>query len=313
MPLPLVTPLSGLTQAGCRLVSPHATAFHLLAPPPLIAPLPLLPLVWLITVSSILTLPHHISWRLRLSLLHCLSSCPFRASHPAGCHVSPLLTPTPPIYQPPPIILPSPLITPRSVLSSGWLLHRLFLCQHPSASASASHHAAFSCHTPLGPHSGWLYPSLSSRRCLPSAGASTSHHAVASCHAPLRPHSGWLSPSLSSRHRLPSAGANASPVFSLAGYHVLYPHAAPSYLLAPPPLIASLSIIVPLSGISSGWLSRLPTPHADTSHLPASAYHLAVASYHAPLGPLIWLVVASPLLMPAPPSFGSFRNIRIPT
>ena len=98
-PLPLVTPLLGLTQAGCRLASPHAAASHLSAPPPLIAPLPLMPLVWLVILSSILTPPHPISRRLRLSSHHCLSSRPFWASCPAGCHISPLLTPTPPIYQ----------------------------------------------------------------------------------------------------------------------------------------------------------------------------------------------------------------------
>jgi hypothetical protein len=98
-PLPLIMSLSGLTQTGCRLASPHAAASHLPVPPPLIAPLPLLPLVWLVIVSFILKPPHPISWHLRLSLCHCLSSRPFQASCPADCHVSPLLTPTPPIYQ----------------------------------------------------------------------------------------------------------------------------------------------------------------------------------------------------------------------
>jgi len=81
--------------AGCRVASPHAAASHL--PAPLIAALPLVPLVWLIVASS------------RFSQRH-LPSASASASHraTASCHAplgplvwlvkaSPLLTPPPPI------------------------------------------------------------------------------------------------------------------------------------------------------------------------------------------------------------------------
>ena len=48
------------------------------------------------------------------------------------------------------------------------------------------------------------------------------------------------------------------------------------------------------------------SPHFSHRHLPsagASAYHLAVTSHYAPLGPLIWLVVTSPLLTPLTPIY----------
>ena len=133
-PLPLVLPLLGLTQAGCHLASPHAAASHLSVPPPLIATLPLVPLVWLVIVSSILTPPPPpIYWRIHLSSRHCLSSHSIQASCLlAGCHISPtphVNTSHSHLSAPLPIILQfaEPLITPLSVLSSGWLSHRLFL------------------------------------------------------------------------------------------------------------------------------------------------------------------------------------------
>ena len=81
---------------GCRVASPHATAFHLLVP--LIAALPFLPLIRL-----------------------------------AGCHISLLFTPhtaTSHLPVPPPLIAPSPLVTPLSGLSSSWLRRH---CRHISA------------------------------------------------------------------------------------------------------------------------------------------------------------------------------------
>jgi hypothetical protein len=81
---------------GCRVASPHSAAFHL--PVPLIAASPFVPLV-----------------------------------RPAGCRVSSLLTPPPPICRlsaPPPLIAPSPLIAPLSGLSSSWLRHRLSSHHH---------------------------------------------------------------------------------------------------------------------------------------------------------------------------------------
>jgi hypothetical protein len=84
--------------------------------------------------------------------------------------------------------------------------------------------------------------------------------------------SGWLSCCLSSLRRLPSAGAS---------------HCGIAFCASRP----------------SGWLSRLLASHAATSHLPAvgaSASHRTVASYRAPLGPLVQLVKASPLLTPPP-------------
>jgi hypothetical protein len=88
--------------------------------------------------------------------------------------------------------------------------------------------------------------------------------------------------------------------------------------MAPPPLIAPSLLVMPLSGLSSGWLSRclssrrrLPSagashysitsvrlvvtsPRFSRHHLPsagASASHRAIASRHAPLGPLVWWLV----------------------
>ncbi len=94
---------------------------------------------------------------------------------------------------------------------------------HPHS--GRSHHQHPSLVTPLpGLASGWLSRCLSSRCHLPSAGAS--HYGIAfraSCP------SGWLPRLLAS-------------------------HAATSYLLVPPPLIAPSPLVTPLSGLSSGWL-----------------------------------------------------------
>jgi hypothetical protein len=80
----------------------------------------------------------------------------------------------------------------------------------------------------------------------------------ATCHTPPR----WLSRCLSSRRRLPSAGAShcgiAFPASRPSGWlsRLLASHAATSHLPAPPPLIAPLPLVMPLSGLSSGWLRR---------------------------------------------------------
>ena len=69
---------------GCHVASPHAAAFHL--PAPLIVALPFLPLVHPAGchVSSLLTPPPPICWRLRLSWRRRLLSRPSQASRPAG-------------------------------------------------------------------------------------------------------------------------------------------------------------------------------------------------------------------------------------
>ena len=69
---------------GCRVASPHAAAFHL--PAPLIVASPFVPLVRPAGchVSSLLTPSPPICWRLRLSSRHRHSSCPYQASCPAG-------------------------------------------------------------------------------------------------------------------------------------------------------------------------------------------------------------------------------------
>ena len=79
-------PTHASCRAGCRVASPHAAASHL--PAPLIAASPFVPLVRPAGchVSSLLTLPHPICQRPRLSSLsrHRLLSRPSQASHPAG-------------------------------------------------------------------------------------------------------------------------------------------------------------------------------------------------------------------------------------
>jgi hypothetical protein len=101
------------------------------------------------------------------------------------------------------------------------------------------------------------------------------------------------------------------------------------------------SLITPLPGLSTGWLLRcvspcrrlpsdgtshcgtafisclssfrlvVPSPCFSHRHLPssgASASHRAATSCHAPLGPLVRLVKASPLLTPPPPICGIIEN-----
>ena len=103
---------------------------------------------------------------------------------------------------------------------------------------------------------------------------------------------------ISSLHAVASCASSAS---SLAGCRVTYLHAAASHPPAPPSLIALLPLVTLLLGLLSGCLSP---SLSSRQHLPsagASAYHLAVATHHAPFGPLVWLVVTSLLLMPPTP------------
>ena len=69
--------------------------------------------------------------------------------------------------------------------------------------------------------------------------------------------SGWLSRCLSSRCRLPSAGAShcGHRLSCLSSVRPIVPSPCFSHLPAPPPLIApSPPLVMPISGLSSGWL-----------------------------------------------------------
>ena len=81
-------------------------------------------------------------------------------------------------------------------------------------------------------------------------------------------------------------------------------------LTPPPPICRRLSLRHRLSCLSSVRLV-VPSPRFSRRHLPsasASASHRAVASCHAPLGPLVRLVKASPLLTPPPPICGIIES-----
>ncbi len=81
-------------------------------------------------------------------------------------------------------------------------------------------------------------------------------------------------------------------------------------LTPPPPICRRLSLRHRLSCLSSVGLV-VPSPCFSRRHLPsasASPSHRAVASCHAPLGPLIRLVEASPLLTPPPPICGIIES-----
>jgi hypothetical protein len=107
-----------------------------------------------------------------------------------------------------------------------------------------------------------------------------------------------------------------------AGCCVASRHTAVSRLPAPPPLIAPPPIIAPLLCLLSDWLSRhlssrcrLPSACVSASHhasclagccvtscrTAASASHCPAAAHCTPLAPLLWLVIASPLVTPPPP------------
>jgi len=81
-------------------------------------------------------------------------------------------------------------------------------------------------------------------------------------------------------------------------------------LTLPLPICRRLSLRHRLLCLSSIRLV-VPSPRFSCRHLSsagASASHRAIASSHAPLGPLVRLVKASPLLMPPPPICGIIKS-----
>jgi hypothetical protein len=124
------------------------------------------------------------------------------------------------------------------------------------------------------------------------------------CCTPLVPlvHSGWLLRHLSSCHRLPSACASASHCTATSHHAPLTPLvrlvvASPLVTLPPPVCLRlRLSLHRRLSRrLLSGWLLH----HLSSRRRLLSA--CASASHCTPLAPLVWLVVASPLVMPPLP------------
>jgi hypothetical protein len=88
---------------------------------------------------------------------------------------------------------------------------------------------------------------------------------------------------------------------TLAGCCVASHHATASCQPAPPPLIALLSLIVPLSRLLSGWMSRHLSSHRCLPSACPSASKRTPTYYCAPLTPLVRLVVASLLITLPPP------------
>jgi hypothetical protein len=88
---------------------------------------------------------------------------------------------------------------------------------------------------------------------------------------------------------------------TLAGSCVASCHAAASCPPVPPPFIAPRPLIAPLLCLLSGWLSRRLSSHCCLLSACASASHCTTTYYCAPLTPLVWLVVTSPLIMLPPP------------
>ncbi len=202
--------LSHCLSSHCRLPPTSAFASHCTAAS---HRAPLMPLVWLVVTSLLVTPPCPVRLRLRLSL------GPSRASCPAGCHITSCHTTTAsrclhlclslccrlsmhPSYasclagccvtschaatshQP----APPPLLAPLLRFLSGWLLCCLLSHRRlPSTCTSASHCAAASHHAPLAPLFRLFVASPlvtpPSPVCLPSA----SHCITASHHAPLAP------------------------------------------------------------------------------------------------------------------------------
>ncbi len=68
-----------------------------------------------------------------------------------------------------------------------------------------------------------------------------------------------------------------------------------------PPLITPQPLIMPISRLLSGWLSRCLSSCCPLPSTCASASHRNAASHRAPLTPLVWLVVTSLLVTPPPP------------
>ncbi len=88
---------------------------------------------------------------------------------------------------------------------------------------------------------------------------------------------------------------------TLAGCRIASRHATATHPPVPLPLIAPPPLIVPLSCLLSGWLSHCLLSHRRLPSACASASHCTATYYHAPLMPLFWLVVTSPLVTPPPP------------
>jgi hypothetical protein len=72
-------------------------------------------------------------------------------------------------------------------------------------------------------------------------------------------------------------------------------------LIASPPLVCPSSSLVCLPLVSSSSLSCCLLSCHRIQSACASAFHCPVTSHRAPLMPLVWLVVALPLIMPMPP------------
>jgi hypothetical protein len=98
------------SMAYCCVASPHTAASHLQGPPPLLVPLTLVPLVWLVVVSPLLTPPPPICRGFHLSLRCCLLSCLSLASCLAGCCVASLHIAASYLPVPPPLIAPLSLV-----------------------------------------------------------------------------------------------------------------------------------------------------------------------------------------------------------
>jgi len=173
---------------------------------------------------------------------------------------------------------------------------------HPSPLRRALHHPLFAiapsiaahCRCALSP----LPPCL--RRPLPLRSRRTISHRPGAVAPPIaieEPPRRTL-PSRSRRPcRLTTPATRHAPPRPLVWMVVTLP------LLTPPPSICQrLSLRHRLSRLSSVRLV-VPSPSFSRRHLPsagASASHCTVASCHAPLGPLVQLVKASPLLTPPP-------------
>ncbi len=173
--------------------------------------------------------------------------------------------------------MPPPLIASLLRLLSSWLLRHLL-----------SHHYRL------------LLPAPLTLIVLPPLIASLSHL-----------FSGWLLHHLSSRHRLPSTCASASHCTTAS-------HGAP---LAPliPLIVASTLVTLPPSDHLRLHLSLhhrlssrpscasfpagcgITSCHAAASYLPVLHLSSHSASHRAPLAPLVWRFVASPLVTPPPP------------
>jgi hypothetical protein len=213
---------------------------------------------------------------IRLSLhlsLHChLSPCLFHASYPESCCITSCHAAASHLPVPPPLIAPPFLIVPPSRHLSGWLLCCLLSrCRLLSACASTSHCTSASHHTPLAPLirlvvvSPLIMPPPPVRPCL----------------------------RLSLHHRLSPCPSHTS---CPAGCCITFYHAVASRPPAPLPLI------VPISRFLFGWLScHLLSRRRCLWSTCVSPSHSTAASHCTPIAPLVWPVVASPLVMPPPP------------